>query len=115
MPPKKRKRAAIPPDPPGFKPVTRDDMTDPRAVERLVQQLGVDMGVSFEQVTFRLDAILERFDRIERHVENVDQRSLATDRRVDEHAKRLGEHDKELAEVKQRIERLEGAKKGQEP
>jgi hypothetical protein len=97
----KHRRAASPPDPPGYKPVPVGSMTDITLLPNLFRRFVATYEADHDWLKEKITAILTRLDSMERRADLHEQRLGSLDRRVDDH--------------EQRIERLEGAKKGTEP
>lgn len=99
--PVRRKRAAIPPDPPGFKPVTREDMTDLALLPQAFRMFVATNKADFDWLKENVKIILAELSSLKRGQDLHEARIGSLDRRVDDHEKR--------------IERLEEARKGIEP
>lgn len=107
MPTKKRKRAAIPPDPPGFKPVTREDMTDLALLPQAFRMFVATNKADFDWLKENIKTILAELSSLKRGQDRHEERIRSHDQRLDDHEKRIAALEAQTPQAE--------AKKGQEP
>lgn len=85
----KPRPAAIPLDPPGFVPVTRDDMTDLALLPQAFRMFVATNKADFDWLKENIKIILAELSSLKRGQDRHEERIRSHDQRLDDHEKRL--------------------------